>query len=60
MRGPVDGDDLAVDPDVQAEAVEELLGGLQRQILLLLDQPAHEVRQPAVARTRHARSVPAP
>ncbi len=44
----VDGDDLVMDPDIEPEPVEELLGGLERQVLLLFDEPADEVRQAAV------------
>ncbi len=46
--GPVDRHHLLVDPDVETEAVEELLRGLEREILLLFDEAADEVGQPAV------------
>ena len=48
VPGAVDRDDLVVDPDVEPEAVEELLRGLEGQVLLLFDQPADEVGQAAV------------
>ena len=44
----VDRDDLVVDPRIETEAVEQLLGRLEGEILLLFDQPAHEVGQAAV------------
>ncbi len=48
MSRTVDGDDLVMDPDIEPEPVEELFGGLERQVLLLFDEPADEVRQAAV------------
>ncbi len=44
----VDGDDLVMHPDIESEPIEELLRGLQRQVLLLFDEAADEVRQTAV------------
>lgn len=47
--GPsVYGDHFAVDPDIEAKPVEELLGCLQRQVFLLLDQTPDEVGQATV------------
>ena len=37
-----------MDPDIEPEPVEELLGSLEGQVLLLFDEPAYEVRQAAV------------
>ena len=44
----VDGHDLAVDPDVEAEPLVELRGGLEEQVVLVLDDPADEVGKSAV------------
>ena len=44
----VDADDLGVDPDVEAEALEQLLGRLQEQVVLVLDDAADVVREAAV------------
>ena len=44
----VDVDDLGVDADVEAEALEELLGCLEEQVVLVLDDAADVVRQAAV------------
>ena len=44
----VDGDDLVVHSGVEPEAVEQLLRGLQREVILLFDQPPDEVGQAAV------------
>ena len=49
VRGAIDRDDLVVDPDVEPEAVEELLGRLEGEVLFLFDQPADEVGQPQLA-----------
>ena len=48
MSRTVDGDDLVMHPDIESEPIEELLRGLQRQVLLLFDEAADEVRQTAV------------
>ncbi len=48
VGGAVDGHHLLMDPHVEAEAVEELLGRLQRQRVLFLDEAPDEVGQAAV------------
>ena len=48
VRRPVDGDDLVVDPHVEAEPGKELLGRLQGEVVLFFDQPADEIGQAAV------------
>ena len=57
MAAGVDGDDLGVDPDVEPEAVEEPLGGLQEQIILVFDHAAHEIGQSAVGVGHMARAL---
>ena len=44
----VDGDDFVVHPDIEPEAVEQLLRGLEGEVLLFLDQSTDEVGQAAV------------
>ena len=53
----VDGDHLVVHPHVQPEAVEERLGRLQGQVLLVLYEAANEVRQAAVGERDVARAL---
>ena len=48
VPGRVDADDLGADADVEAEALEQLLGRLQEQVVLVLDDAADVVRQAAV------------
>ncbi len=48
----VDGDHLGRHVDVEPEAVEQRLGGLEGEVLLLLDHAPDEVREAAV-RERH-------
>ena len=59
VRRPIDRDHFFIDPDIEAEPIKELLRGLERQILFLLDEPADKVWEAAVQkkRTRHAQSV---
>ena len=44
----VDVDDLGVDPDIESEPVEEALGRLEQQVVLVLDHAADEIGQSAV------------
>ena len=48
MSGAVDGNDLVMDPHIEPEPIEELLGSLEGQVLLVFDDATHEVRQAAV------------
>ena len=48
MGHGIDVHDLAVDADVEAEALVELLRRLEQQVVLVLDDAADEVGQPAV------------
>ena len=49
MGLPVDGDYLVVDPEIEPEPVEVLLGGLESEITLLFDQPRDESGKPQLA-----------
>lgn len=49
MGIPVDRNHLDVDPDIEPEPVEELLGGLEGEIVLFFDQAADEVGQAAIS-----------
>ena len=44
----IDPDDLSADADIEPEAVEEPLRGLEQEVRLVLDHPTDEVRQPTV------------
>ena len=57
MRGRVNGDNLGSNPDVEAEPVEEALGGLQQKVVLVLDHAADEVRESAVGVGHMARAL---
>ena len=52
----VDRDDFLVHAGIEPEPVEELLGGLEREIVLVLDQPADEVGEAAVREGHVARA----
>ena len=53
----IDVDDLGVDPDIEPESIEETLGRLQEQVVLVLDHPAHEIRESAIGIGDMARSL---
>ena len=57
VRGRVDGDHLGAHPHVEAEPVEEALGGLQQEVVLVLDHAADEVREAAVGVGHVARAL---
>ena len=48
MGVPIDRNHLVVDPDIEPESVEELLGGLEGEVVLLFDQATDEVGQAAI------------
>ena len=57
VRVTVDRDDFLVHAGVEPEPVEELLGRLEREVVLVLDQPADEVGEPAVREGHVARAL---